>query len=327
MKRVLLPLFLVVCVLADTEMYNLWSSWKLRYSKQYEDEATDAHRFSIFLSNYKRIVTWNAAGNTAVLALNKFADLTNEEFAALYTGAIPEPQEKVLTSLETPEVKDLPDSWDWRTQGAVNPIGDQQGCGACWAFSAVSAIEGLYKINTGKLVSFSVQQLVDCDTQDHGCAGGHPSVAFLYVAGNGLQTEATYPYTARTESCRYDQSLAIKTGVTGSAFVYALNNSTQLKTAIVNQPVSVLVEGDQDVFQFYAGGVISNNCGPLLNHAVTAIGYGIFNGEDSFIVRNSWGTDWGLQGYAYISTTTQVNNGFGPCGILLQPQYPKGLNK
>jgi len=324
MKAVILALVIVCGVFAQDDLFNLWSSWKLQFGKEYEDAATEAHRFAVFQANKIRIDAWNAAGNTAVLALGPFADLTNEEFAAMYTGAFPADEETVAANTLELDTVGAPDSWDWRTQGAVTPVKNQGQCGSCWAFSTVACVEGLYKINGHALTSFSEQQIVDCSTANYGCNGGWPYKAFTYVAGAGLETESDYPYTAKTGSCHLDKSKAIQTGVTGYAFVVP-RSAAQLKAAIANQPISVIVEADQDVFQHYHSGVVTTGCGTNLDHAITAVGYGNYSGQDAFFVKNSWGTSWGVNGYIYISTSTQYNNGAGACGIMSQPQYPKGL--
>jgi len=260
------------------------------------------------------------------LALNKFADLTNEEFGAIYANAKPAPEVVVEENLVSfSDVDDIPSSWDWRDKGAVTPIKNQEQCGSCWAFATVATTEGLYFLNGNTLTSFSEQQIVDCDTGGDGCGGGWPYQAMAYVAKSGLETEAEYPYTGVNGQCKYNEADAIKTGVTGAGFVTP-KSPEDLMAAIVQQPVAIIVEADQDAFQLYSTGVITTGCGVSLDHAITAIGYGPYDNQGAFTVKNSWGTDWGVQGYVYISNSTQYNSGLGACGIFSQPQFPKGLS-
>jgi C1A family cysteine protease len=303
------------------DLRNLWSQWKIQNNKDYADVETDEMRFGVFSANWVIVQDWNAAGNTAKLALNQFADLTTEEFGALYTGAKIAPEDVVAANTVAESDGSVPTSWSWLTQGAVTPIKNQQQCGSCWAFATVATTEGLYKINGNTLTSFSEQQIVDCDTTCDGCNGGWPYLAMAYVAKAGLETEAQYPYVGTNQNCKYNKANAITTGVTGAAFVTP-KSPTALFAAVYQQPTAIIVEADQSVFQLYSSGIITTGCGTALDHAITAIGYT----PTYFIVKNSWGTTWGQQGYVWISSSTQYNGGLGACGIFSQPQYPKGLN-
>jgi C1A family cysteine protease len=303
------------------DLRSMWSQWKIQNNKAYADTETDEMRFGVFAANWVVVQDWNAAGNTATLALGPFADLTNEEFGALYTGANVAPEEVVQANLVTFEDVDaIPSDWSWLTEGAVTPIKNQEQCGSCWAFATVATTEGLYKINGNTLTSFSEQQIVDCDTTCDGCGGGWPYLAMAYVAKNGLETETEYPYAGQNTKCTYDSSKAVQTGVTGAAFVTP-KSPQDLFAAVYQQPTAIIVEADQNAFQLYSKGIITTGCGTALDHAITAIGYT----ADYFIVKNSWGTTWGQEGYVWISSSTQYNAGLGACGIFSQPQFPKGL--
>jgi xylem cysteine proteinase len=300
---------------------DLYTQWKSTHKKAYTTEYENTVRFQIFSKNYLQILKFNKEQSDVVLGLNQFADLTSEEFGALHTGLTPKTSNNnaKVASFQTP--KDLPVSVDWRTKGAVTDVKNQGSCGSCWAFSATGALEGFYFINNAKLVSFSEQNLVDCVTADQGCNGGLPSDAFAYTAQGGIETEADYPYKGVDQKCAFDASKAIKTNPGGYANVTA-NNVTAMKTAIVNQPVSVGIQANQIVFQFYIKGVIKRLCGANLDHGVLVVGYDTSQGPEAFIVKNSWGGSWGVNGYVYISTDDSANKGAGVCGILSMATVP-----
>ena len=241
---------------------------------------------------------------TISLALNKFGDLTSTEFKALYTGGYVRDESCAVIEQKQPqnlrgsfanideleyELLDLPQSVDWRQEGAVTAVKNQGNCGSCWSFSTTGALEGLYFITHGNLLAFSEQQLVDCDSKDSGCNGGLPEDAFEYTANKGIETEQDYPYTTADGTCKYDASKAIK--VNSGHKAVTPQSANALKAALAVQPVSIGIEADEDVFQFYSTGVISKNCGDTLDHAVLAVGYTTVGAEGAFIVKNSWGAD------------------------------------
>jgi len=254
--------------------------------------------------------------------MNKFGDLTAEEFKAKHTGLKHKNvSHKKSNHTTVRKVKDLPASFDWRPKGAVTPIKDQGACGSCWAFSAIASLEGLYFQNNQKLLSFSEQLLVDCVTAgSEGCNGGWETDGMDYAAKNGVELETDYPYKARDQKCAYNSSKSIR--VNGGFGKVEAKNATALKSSVVTQPTSVAIQADQLVFQFYKTGVIKALCGDYLNHAVLAVGYDTFSGSEAFIVKNSWGTSWGNNGYVYISTDSKANKGNGVCGILGDPSFP-----
>ena len=319
---VILSLLLAVsfCYTAEnTILRDLFGQWKLAYNKVYTTQAEESLRFATFLENYYAIAQHNAQDKSVVLGLNQFADVTSEEFAALYTGLIPNPNPNAKTFVF--DTKDLPASIDWRAKGAVTDVKNQGVCGSCWAFSAVGALEGLYFINNTQLLAFSEQNLVDCVTKDKGCLGGWPTDAMDYSAENGIETEDDYPYTGIVHGkCAFDTSKAhiVNTGY----YNVTPSSADQLKAATAGQPVSVAIQANQLVFQFYKGGVIQKNCGSKLDHGVLVVGYDTFDGVEAYIVKNSWGAKWGNAGYVYISTDGSANEGLGVCGILSIPAIP-----
>jgi C1A family cysteine protease len=306
---------------ADT-LAPLWSAWKVQNKKTYT-AAEEVARFGIFIENFNKINKLNAESEGVKYAINKFADLTATEFKQIYaSGSFFENHRKEVArhSLRR-DFEALPDSIDWRNKGAVTPVKDQGQCGSCWAFSTTGALEGFNFVNNGELLSFSEQQIVDCaSSAGYGCQGGWPYLAVQYAGQNGLELESDYPYTAKDGTCVFDGSKAHKVN---SGYQFVTPKSTdQLKAALVNFPVSVLIEADQDTFQFYSSGVIKANCGANLDHAVLAVGYQKVGLLEAFIVKNSWGTSWGSSGYVYISTIQTENQGQGVCGILAQPMIP-----
>jgi len=217
---------------------------------------------------------------------------------------------------------ELPASVDWRAKGAVTPIKNQGQCGSCWSFSTTGSLEGLHFINNGTLLSFSEQQLVDCSGAygNQGCDGGWPFWALEYTAAKGIELESAYPYTAADGTCKYSQA-KVQYQNKGYANV-TKNNEVAMATALVQQPISVCVEADQNVFQLYTGGVITSaSCGTQLDHAILAVGYSTTGSTPYWIVKNSWGTSWGLAGYVYIgkSSSTSTN---GICGIAMNVAVP-----
>jgi len=300
------------------ELKSLWSSWKIYYGKAYTI-AEEAARFAIFEENYKKVIKNNAANEDLKFALNKFADLTSTEFKTIFASGYIKKNNRVAPTSFTP-IGDLPATVDWRSKGAVTKVKDQGQCGSCWTFATTGALEGWHQISKGVLLSFSEQQIVDCDTSDQGCNGGDPVEALTYTAQNGVELELTYPYTAQDGTCKFKQAVAVNTN--GGSNLVTAQDTDALKTALVTQPVSVAIEADEDIFQMYSSGVIKDGCGANLDHAVLAVGYTTVGSDEAFIVKNSWGASWGQEGYVYLSTSSEYNNGSGACGILSQPVVP-----
>jgi C1A family cysteine protease len=216
----------------------------------------------------------------------------------------------------------LPTSVDWTKKGAVTPVKNQGQCGSCWAFSATGAVEGAHAIKTGKLISVSDQQLVDCSGSygNQGCNGGLMDSAFKYIIQNGgVCAEADYPYTASDDSCKSSQCKSVAS--IDGFYDVPVNNEDALQAAVAKQPVAVAIQADQTCFQFYSSGVLTCTCGSQLNHGVLAVGYGNEGGLDFWNVKNSWGNTWGLNGYIKLERGANTGRS-GKCGIQAAASYP-----
>ena len=214
----------------------------------------------------------------------------------------------------------LPESWNWIEHNAVTHVKNQGNCGSCWSFSATGAMEGAYAIKTGKLVNISEQQLIDCSIKygNLGCGGGLYDHAFEYATDHYMCLEKDEPYEGKLETCSKCPPIY---KLDGCADVKP-NNQTLLKMAVAQQPVSVAIEADKEIFQTYEKGVLkSRECGTEIDHAVLIVGYGNEDGTDYWLVKNSWGTDWGDNGYIKI-LRDETDTTEGICGIASQPSFP-----
>lgn len=279
-------------------------------------------RLAVFTANYEKVTRHNQGDHSWTMAMNEFGDLTPSEFALGRIGGFkPRNLRRQATPVELPKI-DLPSSVDWTTKGAVTPVKNQGQCGSCWAFSTTGSVEGITFIKTGTLPSLSEQQLVDCSGAEgnQGCNGGLMDQAFQYIIDNkGICSEGAYPYKAVDGTCKKCTAVAT---ITGFQDVTA-NSDNALMTAVVQQPVSVAVEADQNSFQLYSGGVMTAACGTNLDHGVLTVGYGSQGGQDYYKVKNSWGASWGMSGYILLGRGSSYNGGAGQCGILMMASYPE----
>jgi cathepsin F len=293
-----------------TSPEQLFRQFEAAHSKNYTLEER-ARRLVIFTENLAKIAEMNLRDPSAKYGhLSPLADWSVKEFEARNTL---KPAPAVLGAAVHPalDASNLTKAFDWREKGAVNPVKNQKDCGSCWAFGTVAGIEGANFLATGKLLSLSEQELVDCDKTDSGCGGGLPSNALNYVKTHGLgeESEAAYPYTGETgPSCkakRSSEQIFVKDWqvVNGT-------NEDQLAAALVKLgPLAIGINANP--LQFYTSGVADpSNCDPgALDHAVVIVGFGEDAGKKYWTIRNSWGANWGEQGYF------RMVRGTGKCGL------------
>ncbi|XP_007257783.3 cathepsin La isoform X2 [Astyanax mexicanus] len=314
----------------DHDLDNNWEQWKKINSKKYQ-EKEEGWRRGIWENNFKKIVMHNINNSLGILpyrlGMNRFGDMTNEEFKQIRNG-FKQINEKVRRSVFiVPDFPAAPAQVDWREKGYVTPVKDQGDCGSCWAFSTTGALEGQQFKKTGKLVSLSEQNLVDCSRPEgnEGCNGGLMNLAFQYIQNRGgLNSEGSYPYLGTDDQpCNYnpnDNSAAINNGFVD---ISSGTENDLMKTVAAIGPVSVAIDAGHESFQFYQSGIYNEkDCSSdELNHGVLVVGYG-FQGEDVegkryWIVKNSWGKDWGDDGYIYMAKDQQ-----NQCGIATAASYP-----
>merc|ERR1712212_66903 len=302
-----------------------WDDWKLEYGKVYSAEE-EPSRYATWLKSKEDVALHNADyEQTYTVGLNEFSDMTQEEFAEIYLTGLRIPEDIVNGTAKlqwhdesTPVVNG--DEVNWVNQGYVTPIKNQGRCGSCYSFSATGALEGQWFKKTGKLESMSEQQIVDCSGRygNHGCQGGwyHSSWNYIRDAG-GEDSESSYPYTARKGwFCRFSRRNVVAKD-TGSIAVGRSESSLQQAVGSVG-PVSVAIDAGRPGFRSYRGGVFyDSRCSQRTNHAVLAVGYGSENGQDYWLVKNSWGTRYGLGGYIKMA-----RNRGNLCAIASYAAYP-----
>jgi len=295
-----------VPVLKESEYQFLFTRFVAEHNKQYSSSEF-FNRYNIFKNNVDYIRSENNKNNSYELGMNSFGDLTQNEFKSIVVGGCFAGQQ--ARSVATPPSGRAPQPVNWQAQGKVQKVKNQGQCGSCWAFSAIGALESAAAIAGSPLTDQSEQQLVDCAGAEgnQGCNGGLMNQAFDYLLkfGGSVPTTA-YPYTARDGSCK---AKAADINVKFSKHDELPANEDALGEHLQKGPVSVAIEADQSIFQFYKSGVLDGNCGKNLDHGVLAVGFQSDSSTGYWIVKNSWGTGWGNQGYVWIRAMKNM------CGI------------
>jgi len=313
---ILFALFFFIAAIrahSGTEAWLLWKKFILKYSKTYSPHE-EASRFLIFSKNLQLIEQYQTEDPDTQYGITKFADLSPEEFETYFLGLKPSlnsPSNHPIMTINSTFLSDPPASWDWREHGAVTPAKNQAICGSCWAFSAVGNIEGQYFLKHNNLKNFSEQELVDCDTIDQGCDGGYMQNAFTWLSENGgLEPSENYPYFGFQAQCKINPAMQI---VKVKGYLNFTDDEAVIAESLYQYgPLSTGINGNK--LQFYKSGVFSPlKCSNELNHGVLFVGYGTEEKKgkstDYWIVKNSWGADWGEEG------AFRIVRGKAKCGI------------
>jgi len=323
MNKLILVLLAISVAVFAVSVEESFSSWTLLHGKNYKNPGERFHRFAIYKDNLAYIENHNRKQVGFTVGMNQFGDLTAKEFASIYNGMRVNATGRISSAdaYKHNPLFEMAATVDWRTKGAVTGVKNQGQCGSCWAFSTTGSTEGAHKLKTNMLVSLSEQNLVDCSTAqgNQGCDGGLMDQAFQYIiSNNGIDTESSYPYTAQDGTCSYSTS---NIGATLTSYKDVASGSEAALTSAIQTigPISVAIDASHSSFQFYTSGVYYEpNCSPSqLDHGVLAVGYGDQSGKDYYIVKNSWGTSWGMSGYILMSRNKNNN-----CGIATMSSYP-----
>ncbi|XP_013413907.1 cathepsin L1 [Lingula anatina] len=300
-----------------------WEQYKRHYGKNYFAEESRYRRL-VWERNLAYIAKHNREFDMGIhsytLGQNEYADMTSEEFVARMNGY--RMRNVTRGNLHIPKRGvQVPDSIDWRTQGYVTEVKNQGSCGSCWAFSTTGSLEGQHFKKTGKLVSLSEQNLVDCSRAEgnQGCQGGLMDNAFNYIKkNNGIDTEESYPYKGTNGQCHF-QASSVGATLTSYTDIKKGSEDDLLNAVGTVGPVSVAIDASHLSFQLYRSGVYDPFfCSSTrLDHGVLAVGYGSDNGRKYWLVKNSWGKTWGQKGYIWMARDAR-----NKCGIATSASYP-----
>merc|ERR1712243_92961 len=317
--------YLSICMAQGPHDNPDWQDYKLEFGKVYSPEE-DAKRYETCLSNGIEINLHHDQYNkTYTQAPNQFTDMTDEEFERDYSMKFPE---EVLNGSLTssgkpfvPTLKEIPASINWVEKGYVTQVENQGRCQSCYSFAASGALEGAWFKKHKKLVRLSKQQSVDCSNKwgNHGCHGGWYQQAWKYAMDvGGIQDEASYPYENTQSWCRFKKENV-------AATVSSYHDTTRRDEGELTQalaevgPIAIAVDASKRSFRSYRTGVYYEPACSWrhLTHAVLAVGYGTENGQDYYLVKNTWGTRFGMGGYIKMA-----RNKDNHCGIASRPSYP-----
>ncbi|XP_003743816.1 mexicain [Galendromus occidentalis] len=323
MKPFIVACLLVAAARADPGVVQAkWSAFKAQHDKTYEAHEEDL-RLSNFLQATVEIEEHNAryhAGEVSyMLGHNAYSDLSASEFKSKMLGKKRMSMEgRNFTEVPAASMPSIPRSVDWRDKGIVTTPKNQESCGSCYSFGVLGVVESAIAQSTGRIVDLAEQQIVDCSynyqgEMNSGCNGGHEVVVMDFVSQRGVVLENSYSY--RSGQSNHHYSCQKSTGTYGRNLKYREvkpNDEQKLAEAIAQYGTLVMsISGENRDFQMYRGGIYDNpNCSKQVDHVISVVGYGSENGKDFWIVKNSWGTTWGENGFG------RVRRGVNMCGVV-----------
>ncbi|XP_058723499.1 ervatamin-B-like [Vicia villosa] len=305
----------------QNETRKLFQSWMKEHGRVYKNVDEMAKKFNIFKSNLKYITKTNAKRKSPhghVLGLTNFADWSHKEFKKTYLHKNDMSMHNNTMKMKMKNVTTVscsaPKSLDWRSKGVVGSVKEQRTCGSCWTFSAAGAIESINAIVTGKLVDLSEQEMLDCEPSGD-CKFGYMSKVFDWVLLNkGVALEKDYVYTGTKGVC--NSQISNSESSTFDTYDLVEQSDNGLLCAVVNQPISVCLYAPPDFYHYSHGIYDGPNCpenSDETNHCLLIVGYDSVDGQDYWILKNSWSTHWGMEGYMYLKRNT--NKQYGVCAI------------
>ncbi|XP_070600229.1 cathepsin L2-like [Erythrolamprus reginae] len=308
----------------DPTLEGTWRDWKATHGKEYPQEEEESFRRAIWEENLQMVQDHNKEADlgkyTYWLGMNHFGDLTKEERDQRLRCLLPPLDNATIAKgikFKSSDDADIPKSVDWRKKGAVTEVKDQGECGACWAFSATGALEGMHFKKTKKLVSLSEQNLLDCSQGT--CDGGLMQIAFqTVIKEGGINSEESYPYDRQKLCCRYKPEESI-TRCNSFGWIMVGDEKALQEAVAKIGPISVGIDARSNKFKFYKSGIYTEHYGGhiKLNHAVLIVGYKETSKDGGYwIIKNSWATTWGEKGYMRLA------KGSNQCAIADYAVYP-----
>jgi len=326
---------------SETEKKQLFSKFKGDFGKSYANANDEDKRYQTFVNKLAAIDQLNQAEGAMIYGITKYSDLTDAEFASMRLGrqstfqanaakmraeALDSPFNHLNHS--APGLGLAAVNVNWATSGRTTAIKDQGSCGSCWAFSAVDQIEADTKRVFGISYILSPQQIVDCDFVDGACDGGNDNTAFDYVKGaGGIVQNSAYTYTSGTSGVRG----TCKTAVVSSSKVVTVQSYSAI-SGEANVAAFIQSTGPTTIYAYatpwssYTGGIMTTASCPAvgansLNHAIQIVGLVIpASGTSYWIVRNQWGTGWGVGGYIYLAYGTNTCGMFSDVAYYVTPK-------